>query len=123
MKDNLDHHFIEKRPWGQFEQFTLNEQSTVKIITVNPGQSFSLQRHTMRDEFWKVIAGKGFITLNENRTEVEVGKLYAVPRGTIHRMESTDEPIIFLEVALGVFDETDIERLEDKYGRAGEHIK
>lgn len=121
MTDHLEHHFIEKRPWGQFEQFTLNQQSTVKIITVAPGQGFSLQRHSKRDEFWKVIAGRGFITLNNKREPVEVGRLYAVPQGTIHRMESTDEAIVFLEVAMGTFDENDIERLEDKYGRAVEH--
>lgn len=121
MKDTLEHHFTEQRPWGQFEQFTLNEQSTVKIITVAPGQGFSLQKHANRDEFWKVIAGTGFITLNETREPVQVGQLYALPRGTIHRMESTDEAIVFLEVAMGTFDENDIERLEDKYGRAVTH--
>lgn len=27
----------ERRPWGRFERFTLNEPSTVKIIHVEPG--------------------------------------------------------------------------------------
>ncbi|MDQ5962419.1 MAG: mannose-6-phosphate isomerase [Patescibacteria group bacterium] len=121
MIDKLEHHFVEQRPWGQFEQFTLNQVSTVKIITVAPGQGFSLQRHTKRDEFHKVLSGKGFITLNNDRTPVEVGKVYTIPRGTIHRMEATDEPIIFLEVAMGEFDEGDIERLEDNYGRVVDH--
>ncbi len=121
MIDNLEHHFIEQRPWGQFEQFTLNQQSTVKIITVAPGQGFSLQKHSNRDEFWKVLSGKGFVTLHDERAPVVVGQVYTIPRGTTHRMESTDEPIVFLEVAMGVFDENDIERLEDKYGRIVAH--
>ena len=38
----------DERPWGAFERFTLNEPSTVKIITVNAGQTLSLQRHEHR---------------------------------------------------------------------------
>jgi len=113
----LLHHFSEERPWGGFEQFTLNEASTVKIITVNPGQAFSLQRHKGRSEFWKVLSGDGYITHGDVREAVIIGELYTLPKETLHRMESLLAPIIFLEIAFGVFDESDIERLEDKYGR------
>jgi mannose-6-phosphate isomerase-like protein (cupin superfamily) len=116
--EKLLNHFTEKRPWGNFEQFTLNEVSTVKIITVEAGQAFSLQKHTKRSEFWKVISGEGFITYGETKDVVEIGRLYELPVGTLHRMEATNAPIIFLEIALGEFDEKDIERLEDKYGRS-----
>ncbi len=116
--NELSHHFTEERPWGKFEQFTLNEVSTVKIITVNVGQAFSLQKHTKRSEFWKIISGKGFITHGEIREDIEIGKLYALPLGALHRMEATDACIVFLEIALGEFDENDIERLEDNYGRS-----
>ncbi len=115
--NELSHHFIEERPWGKFEQFTLNEISTVKIITVNKGEAFSLQKHTQRSEFWKIISGDGFITHGETKEAVEVGKLYALPLGTLHRMEAINAPLVFLEIALGEFDEKDIERLSDNYGR------
>ncbi len=29
--------FTVSKPWGGFDQFTLNERSTVKIVTVLPG--------------------------------------------------------------------------------------
>ena len=115
--NDLLHHFTEKRPWGNFEQFTLNEVSTIKIITVDAGQAFSLQKHKKRSEFWKILSGEGFITHGEEREPVEIGKLYSLPTGFLHRMESTTSPVVFLEIALGEFDESDIERLEDKYGR------
>ena len=50
----------EQRPWGNFERFTLNEKTTVKIITVNAGEELSLQKHNNRTEFWKIISGSGF---------------------------------------------------------------
>ena len=115
--NELLHYFIEQRAWGNFEQFSLNENSTVKIITVNEHQAFSLQKHSQRSEFWKVLSGDGYITHGETREPVEVGKLYRLPCGTLHRMEAEKSPIVFLEIALGEFDENDIVRLEDKYGR------
>jgi mannose-6-phosphate isomerase-like protein (cupin superfamily) len=37
-----------ERPWGNFRQFTKNEFSTVKIITVRPNETLSLQSHSRR---------------------------------------------------------------------------
>ena len=47
--------FQEERPWGNFRQFSHNELSTVKIISINPNSSLSLQYHNNRSEFWKII--------------------------------------------------------------------
>ena len=42
-----------------------------------------------------------------------------IPRGATHRVSNPhDVPGRFLEIALGDFDEDDIERLEDDYARA-----
>jgi hypothetical protein len=40
-----------------------------------------------------------------------------IPKHGLHRIESNNETLIFLEIAIGTFDENDIERLDDKYGR------
>lgn len=112
------HHFTEQRPWGNFEQFTLNQSSTVKIITVHPGESLSLQKHSKRKEFWKVLSGNGIISIDGVDTPAVVGNIYTVPLQGTHRVSSLDTPLVFLEIALGEFDEQDIVRLEDKYGRS-----
>jgi mannose-6-phosphate isomerase-like protein (cupin superfamily) len=105
------------RPWGNFERFTLNEPSTVKIITVNPNQSLSLQRHEGREEHWRILSGSGYATVNDDRREVHAGDDVDIPKHGLHRIESNNETLIFLEIAIGTFDENDIERLDDKYGR------
>jgi len=106
------------RPWGNFERFTLNETSTVKIITVNPGEAFSLQVHANRDEFWRIVSGSGTVYLNGSSHPAKSGDSFYCPRGTEHRAMAGEEPLVFLEIAFGVFNESDITRLEDKYGRA-----
>jgi mannose-1-phosphate guanylyltransferase/mannose-1-phosphate guanylyltransferase/mannose-6-phosphate isomerase len=115
---NLPNYNKEERPWGSFERFTLNESSTVKIITVKPGEAFSLQTHAHRDEWWHILSGSGVIYLNGTDTNAKAGDSFWSPKGTQHRAEGGPEGLVFLEIAFGEFDESDITRLEDKYGRS-----
>lgn len=115
--EHLAHHQKEERPWGNFERFTLNEKTTVKIITVNAGESISLQTHEKRDEFWRVIEGSGVIRIGEKDADAHAGDMFFTPHGTEHRIAGGPEGLRCLEIAFGDFDESDITRLEDRYGR------
>jgi len=111
---------IEKRPWGSYEVISDNKTHKVKIIVVNPGERLSLQSHKNRDETWVYVSGAG---------EIEVGfykiffneetKHVFIARGDKHRVSClSKEPLIFIEVQTGeLFDEDDIIRYEDDYGR------
>jgi mannose-6-phosphate isomerase len=109
--------FTEERPWGRFRQFSLNEPSTVKILTVDPGQMFSLQYHKSRTEFWRVLSGNPRITIGDKVIDAKPGDEFLIPVNTNHRIEATDLATDVFEIAHGEFDEKDIVRLEDKYGR------
>lgn len=116
--EGLSSYEKEIRPWGNFERFTLNEPCTVKIITVSPNQELSLQQHEHRDEEWKMLRGSGTVTVNDIQTPVQPGDDFLVLRGETHRVASGPEGLQFLEIAFGQFDEADIKRLKDDYGRA-----
>lgn len=106
------------KPWGTFEQYTLNQNSTVKVITVSPGSRLSLQRHRKREELW-VVLDEGLEAEIEGEVQVpRRGERVLVPQGSAHRLAnpSTSE-VRVLEISFGNFDEDDIERLEDDYGR------
>lgn len=109
---------VEKRPWGRFERFTLNELSTVKLIYLKSGQRLSLQYHLRRSEFWRVIMGQIKVTLNENTTVLSSGESIEIPVKTKHRMAGIEDSII-LEISRGEFDENDIIRIDDDYTRVG----
>lgn len=115
--DGSTHYEKDERPWGYYERFTLNEPSTVKIITVNAGEKFSLQKHAHREEFWHIISGSASVTIGTDVKDARAGDNFFVPTGTLHRVEAKDAPCVFLEIARGEFDESDIIRIEDKYGR------
>ena len=107
------------RPWGHFDLLTLNARASVKLLTVQPGGSLSSQRHAERDEWWHVLDSGLSVELDGVSRPCSAGDRVWVPRGTVHRVTNTArEPARFLEIAFGHFDEDDIERLSDDYGRA-----
>ena len=110
--------FTIERPWGNFRQLTHNNLSTVKIHRVKPGEATSWQSHTKRSEFWHIISGDGMIHIEDKEYNVVPGGEYNVPIGFKHRWMAGPGGIILIEVATGDFDESDIIRYEDKYGRA-----
>jgi len=116
MKENLNI-YEEERPWGIFRRFTNNVVSTVKILTVNPNEELSLQSHNKREEFWRVIKGDGVFEVGENKNIVETGFEQYIPIKTKHKIKAGVDGIEILEISLGDFDEGDIIRYEDKYGR------
>ena len=114
----LSNYEKEEHPWGNFERFTLNEQTTVKIVTVKARESLSLQTHERRDEFWRILKGSGIIRIGEKETDASEGNTFFAPRYTAHRVTAGPAGLAFLEISFGEFDENDITRIEDKYGRA-----
>ena len=107
------------KPWGGFEQYTHNRSSTVKIITVAPGAALSSQYHFKRDELWVALDPGAVVELDGETVRPEVGEKLFIPRGTVHRLSAGEGVTVrILEISFGEFDEGDIVRLEDVYGRA-----
>ena len=50
--------------------------------------------------------------------EANPGDQFFGKRGNRHRVEGGPQGLVFLEIAFGEFEESDITRLEDRYGRA-----
>ena len=122
-----DQNYKENRPWGSYEiltEFPVNEPGfkdvCVKKITVKPGVRLSYQSHKQRNEHWFFVQGIGEVIVNDKKTNVVVGSFVDVKIGDKHRVINTskDQELIFIESQTGHYDETDIERFEDDYGRA-----
>jgi mannose-6-phosphate isomerase-like protein (cupin superfamily) len=113
----LPNYYREERPWGSFERFTKEEATTVKLLHVAPHKRFSLQRHRGRSEFWRVVSGTGILEVGDERREISPGDEVLIEIGTLHRLTGGLEGISMLEISFGAFDENDIERVEDDFGR------
>ena len=110
----------ETRPWGGYTVLDDADDHKVKRIVVNPGHRLSYQRHAHRAEHWFVVRGSGVVTLDGVEVAVAAGQAVDVPRGAAHRITNTGAAdLVFVEVQHGdSFAESDIERLDDDYGRS-----
>lgn len=105
------------KPWGEYTRYVINQKHAVKIIKVEKGQSTSLQSHKNRDEFWIVMDDGLKIELDGKVVFPRAGDKIAIPRGSMHRLSSVSDTARILEIPVGDFDEDDIIRYEDLYGR------
>jgi len=101
-----------KRPWGEYEVL-----SKTKIVVIKPDKKLSLQYHNERDEYRRIVQGKGWVKIGDLKKDVSSGEEFNIPRKTVHRIGAYSEGLIFVEVATGNVNEDDIVRLEDDYNR------
>jgi mannose-6-phosphate isomerase-like protein (cupin superfamily) len=108
------------RPWGYYQVLSDAPGHKVKRIVVEPGGSLSLQRHKLRSEHWYAVAGEGRAIIDGRDHSLRTGCAVDIPQGATHRLENLSAAdLVIIEIQTGTyFGEDDIERLEDKYGRA-----
>lgn len=108
-----------ERPWGRFNIYMENGNSiTVKVITVEPGQRLSLQFHLHRKETWVCLRGPAYTEIDGGTRVLQEGEMIEVPLRAKHRLGAgPDRRVQVLEIVQGLFNENDVVRLEDDYGR------
>ena len=110
---------VEIRPWGKFKVLLQSKNYKIKEVTVQPGQSLSLQQHEHRSEFWTIVVGKAKATIGDETKDLNIRDNVFIPAKTIHRLENTGaEDLIIIEAQCGEYlEEDDITRFDDIYGR------
>ena len=109
---------IVEKPWGKVTTFALNQPSSVRLITIEPGQETSEHYHQLRDEMWVVLDDGLRIQIGNRQVEARVGEEFVVASEEPHRITNTGPRRgRVLEIAHGYTTEDDTQRLEDAYGR------
>ena len=106
------------RPWGYYR--VLHEMPGIKVkeLTVEPGQSLSLQKHQLRSEYWIVAEGRcvveGWLTDSYRLPPktLEKHQSVSVYASDWHQLKNPfDQPCRIVEIQYGEScDEDDIER-------------
>ena len=106
------------RPWGKFRAYPHQKAGSIKIITINPGGTLSLQHHARRSEFWVILDEGLEVTLGERIWRPAAGEEVFIPAKALHRLRCLGQkPARVMEIWIGESSESDIVRLEDVYGR------
>ena len=109
---------IVDKPWGKVVTYALNQPSSVRLITVEPGQETSEHYHQLRDEMWVVLDPGLVIQIGNKVLDARPGDEFVVSAEEPHRIQNRGETRgRVLEVAYGYTSEEDTFRLQDDYGR------
>jgi mannose-1-phosphate guanylyltransferase/mannose-6-phosphate isomerase len=108
---------LAERPWGSFKQYAHNQEVTVSLMTVKPGQRLSLQAHTGRAELWLVLDDGAVVQIGEELFYPQAGQELWIPANAKHRLSSNGPTVRVLEVAFGNWQQADITRFDDDYQR------
>lgn len=108
---------VVERPWGRFIQYVTNEPVTVKILEVKAGKRLSLQTHLKRSELWVPLSGEVIVHRDDEVIQPSAMEPVFLPSGTKHRLTGAGDDARVLEISFGWFDERDIIRFEDDFGR------
>ena len=108
------------RPWGSYTSLIESESWQVKILKIKPFASLSLQLHHHRSEHWVVVNGTAKVEIDGLESTLVKNQSIFVPLGLKHRLSNPKNiPLEIIEVQNGIYlGEDDIERFDDKYGRA-----
>ncbi|MBK9714050.1 MAG: phosphomannose isomerase type II C-terminal cupin domain [Kouleothrix sp.] len=106
-----------ERPWGSFKQYANNQEVTVSLMEVLPGQRLSLQSHTGRAELWIVLDEGAVVQVGEELLYPQAGEEIWIPARAKHRLGSRAGRVRVLEVAFGNWQQADITRYDDDYRR------
>ena len=109
-----------EKPWGHYSVLFESEQYKIKELVVKPKQRLSLQSHNYRSEHWIILEGYAKVTLDGNVFPLKKGDFIHIPVKSKHRVENPSEStqLKIIEIQTGEkFDESDIIRFEDDYGR------
>lgn len=66
---------------------------------------------------WLVVKGHPRLIIGEKEIQANPGEEFEIGEGVHHQIKAVDDEVQIVEISFGEFDETDIVRLKDKYGR------
>ena len=118
----VEHNMVGYRPWGMYEVLVDDNNHKVKKIIVYPGAKLSLQSHKRRAEHWVVVKGTAKVVNGENLLTLHENESTYISAHSKHQLSNpTKENLEIIEVQTGdYFEEDDIFRYEDVYGRPSE---
>lgn len=104
-----------KKPWGSYKLFSKNQKTTIKILNLEKGKRTSLQVHKNRSEKWHLLQGQAIATLDSEITLMP-GDEISIEKNQPHRLKAITD-VSILEISFGNFEENDIKRIDDDFGR------
>ncbi len=109
--DNMEARYAEKS-WGTYRVIDAQPGSMTIKAFVKKGNHMSYHSHTLRDEVWTILAGRGYVIVDGIRQDVKEGDTVTMAAGCMHTIVAETD-MSLLEVQLGVELSTEDKRYGD----------
>ncbi len=80
---------IVDKPWGRVATHVLNQPSSVRLVTVEPGHHTTPHYHRLRDEAWVVLDDGVTIAIGDDVVAASAGEEFMVPAEATHTITCT----------------------------------
>ena len=100
------------RPWGYYRVLHDVQGTKVKELTINPGQTLTMQRHYERAEYWHIAEGACVVEFDNGYKKLNKHDNYHILPELWHRLHNpNNKPCKIVEIQYGDYcGEDDIER-------------
>jgi mannose-6-phosphate isomerase-like protein (cupin superfamily) len=94
--------------------WTAAKNQSLAEASVPPGGATTAHLHRESEEIYYFTAGRGRMSLGEERAEVAAGACVVIPPGTPHKLwnDSTSEPLVLLCCCAPAYSDEDTQLLE-----------
>ena len=76
---------------GRLDLQLFKDSIVVKVYHIDSNRKVPLHQHPKHDELFYCVKGNGFGVLEGSKVELTVGKVFIVPAGTMHSMETDSD--------------------------------
>ena len=112
-----------ERPWGDVYMVVRNQECSVDLTFVRPGERASLHSHKNRHELFHFLDDGAHLELDGQILHPNIHDEYLISPCVRHRFWADDKPFRMLVVSFGKWQAEDQKRFEDDYGREGKKLK
>lgn len=98
------------RKWGNYEVLSQDFVAgyEVRRVTVLPGKTIYLHKHSKKTENINIVSGKGKIVIGDESLTVESGDIVKIPVDTVHQISCiSDDNLIMIETSSGIENKLD----------------
>jgi len=111
-----------ERPWGDVYMVVRNQECSVDLTFIRPGERASLHSHEIRYELFHFLDDGAHLELDGQIYRPNSHDEFLIRPGVEHRFWAEDKPLGMLVVSFGQWEAEDQYRHEDDYGREGKEL-
>ena len=114
---------LSERPWGTIHLIVRNQECSVDLTHIRPGERSSLHSHEIRYELFHFLDDGAYLEINGEVQRPKAHDEFMLEPGMKHRFWAEENDFRMLVVSFGEWKAEDQVRHEDDYGRTGKKLE